>query len=262
GFFRNRLAAVISGWIFVICSNAAFAAAPVPDTDESRIGLLITANHILAEKGILEGFGHVSVRSAANPKHYFIAAAVAPGLVTRNDILEFDENSQPVTDLKGREIYSERFIHGEIYRVRPDVQSVIHSHASDVIPFTLVNVPFKPLIHVAAFLGVDPLPVFDLATAIGENNKMLVNTQESGAPLAKVLGNRSVVLMRRHGMAVTGPDVRWTVFRAIYTEENAKIELEALKLGQPKFMNKYEVDRMDRIDRIWDQWVADAEKKN
>jgi ribulose-5-phosphate 4-epimerase/fuculose-1-phosphate aldolase len=258
-FWQGILKAASCAILAAVATGSTAAPAPAPlDTDADRIALLVTANHVLAHKGVLEGFGHVSVRSASNPKHYFIAAAVAPGLVTRKDILEFDENSVAV-DLKGREVYSERFIHGEIYRARPDVNAVVHSHASSVIPFSVTGVPLKPLIHVAFFLGSEPTPVFDLADAAGENNQMLVSTAATGAALAKSLGDRAVVLMRGHGMAVVGPDLQWAVFRSVYTELNARIELEALRVGQPKFMNKFEVNRTDRMDRAWNQWVHDME---
>jgi ribulose-5-phosphate 4-epimerase/fuculose-1-phosphate aldolase len=233
------------------------AATTQADTDEQRIADLVIANHILASLNVLDGFGHVSVRSVRNPKHFFMARSVAPAQVTRDDILEFDENSQPI-DALGRELYSERFIHGEVLRARPDVQSVVHSHSTAVLPFTVSNAPFKALIHVAYFLGVDPAPIFDIRVAEGEDNRMLVATGPTGAVLARTLGNRAVVLMRGHGMTVVGPSIRDAVFRAVYAQVNAQVELEALRLGPPVFMNEFEVMRTERITRQWDMWAAKA----
>jgi ribulose-5-phosphate 4-epimerase/fuculose-1-phosphate aldolase len=236
------------------------ASTAVADTDEQRIADLVVANHILADQGVLDGFGHISVRSVNNPKHFFMARSLAPALVTRSDILEFDENSAPI-DQRGRELYSERFIHGEILRVRPEVQSVVHSHAAAVLPFSVTKAPLKALIHVAYFLGTEPAPVFEIRDADGQDNRMLVSTARSGAALARTLGGRSVALLRGHGMAVAGASIREAVFFAIYTQVNAQIELEALKVGQPEFMNRFEVMRTERITRQWDQWASHADAK-
>jgi ribulose-5-phosphate 4-epimerase/fuculose-1-phosphate aldolase len=237
--------------------TAQLAATAQADSDEQRIADLVIANHILASLNVLDGFGHVSIRSVRNPKHFFMARSVAPAQVTQDDILEFDENSQPI-DGRGRELYSERFIHGEVLRARPDVQSVVHSHSTAVLPFTVSKAPFKALIHVAYFLGVDPAPIFDIRAAEGEDNRMLVATGPTGAALAKSLGDRNVVLMRGHGMTVVGPSIRDAVFRSVYTQVNAQVELEALRLGPPVFMNKFEVMRTERITRQWDMWAAKA----
>lgn len=233
-------------------------AASIPNTDEGRIAELVVANHILADQNVLDGFGHISVRSASNPKHYFMARSLAPALVTKDDIMEFDENSKPV-DQRGRDMYGERFIHGEIYRARPDVQSVMHSHTPAILPFGLTSAPLKAAIHTAYFLGTEPAPIFDIRDAEGPENLMLVHTTQSGAVLAKTLGNRSVVLLRGHGMAVAAPSIRDAVFRAIYTNENAQVETEAFKLGIPVFMNQYEVTRVEPVSRQWDQWAGQVE---
>jgi ribulose-5-phosphate 4-epimerase/fuculose-1-phosphate aldolase len=227
------------------------------DSDENRIADLIEANHILANESVLDGFGHVSVRSLTNPRHFYMACSRAPALVSRDDIMEFDERSQPV-DQRGRKMYGERFIHGEIMAVRSDVNAVVHSHSPEVLPFSVTKAPFKALIHVAAFLGTTPAPVFEIRDAVGEDNGMLVNENRSGAALAKVLGDRPVVLMRGHGMSVVAENVKLVVLRAIYTQLNARIEAAALRLGEPNFLNAYEVLRTDPIDRPWEVWAADA----
>ena len=235
------------------------APAPTADTDEHRIAELVQANHILANEHVVDGFGHVSVRSVRNPQHFYLARSRAPALVTAADIMEFDENSQPV-DQKGRAMYSERFIHGEIFRARPDVIAVVHSHSADVIPFTVTNAPFRALVHVAGFLGATPVPIFEIRDVAGPQNDMLVRDAKTAAGLAKALGSRTVVLMRGHGMAVTGPSVPMAVLRAIYTQLNARIETEALKLGKPVFLNAAEAARIDPTDRPWEVWAADAER--
>jgi HCOMODA/2-hydroxy-3-carboxy-muconic semialdehyde decarboxylase len=235
-------------------------AAAMPDTDEQRIADLVSANRILADQGVLDGFGHISVRSVKNPKHFFMSRSLAPAMVTKADIMEFDENSAPI-DQKGRDIASERFIHGEIYRARPDVQSVVHSHSHEVLPFTITDTPFRPVIHTAYFLGFDPVPVFDIRNVEGANNKMLVNTMPTAAALAKVLGTRSVALMRGHGLVVTADTIPWATFRAIYTQENAEVLLDALKLGKVNYLNQYEVNRADRVERHWDLWKAQAAQR-
>lgn len=231
-----------------------------PDSEEQRIADLVIANHILADHNVLDSYGHVTVRSFKNPKHFLMSGNRAPALVTADDIMEFDENSLAV-DQRGRRVYNERFIHGEIFRVRPDVVAVVHGHAPEVLPFTVTDgVPLKALIHMAHFIGSEPVPVFDLETVEGANNNMLVLNPKSGAALAKTLGDRNVVLMRGHGMTVVGPNVRRATYNAVYTQVNARVELEALKLGQPKFMNKFEVQRVGQINRAWDAWAQGVKR--
>jgi HCOMODA/2-hydroxy-3-carboxy-muconic semialdehyde decarboxylase len=227
------------------------------DTDESRIADLVTANRILAAENVLDGFGHVSVRSVTNPRHFYMARSRAPGLVTREDILEFDERSAPVLP-NAPQLYGERFIHGEIFAARPDVQAVVHSHSTDVLPFTVTQAPFKALIHMAAFLGDTPAPVFEIRDALGDDNKMLVTENRTGAALAAVLGPRAVVLMRGHGMSVVAASVKEVVLRAVYAQLNARIETVALRMGEPTFLNAFEVDRTDPVARPWEAWVAKA----
>ena len=176
-------------------------------------------------------------------------------LITAADIMEFDENSQAV-DAKARAAYSERFIHGEIYRARPDVKSAIHSHSSEVLPFSLTDTPMVATISTAGFLGSAPTPVFDIRDSEGERNGTLVNTAKIGAAMAKSMGDRSVVLLRGHGMAVAGPDIPTTVFRAVYARLNAQAQLESLRLGKPNGLNAFEAERPVPPERPWELWVA------
>ena len=233
------------------------AVAPA-DTDEQRIQDLVTANHIIADQGVVDGFGHISVRSIKNPSHFFLSKSKAPALITREDIMEFDENSEPV-DAHGRKPYLERFIHGEIYRLRPDVQSVVHSHSPAVIPFGVTTVPLRPIMHMAGFLA-QTTPVFEIRNVAGDDNGILIKNRLLGAALARSLGDSSVVLMRGHGSAVVGPSIKDAVFRAVYTQVNAQIEAEALKLGPPVFLNSMEAAKVDaanrsNVTRDWDLWA-------
>jgi HCOMODA/2-hydroxy-3-carboxy-muconic semialdehyde decarboxylase len=225
------------------------------DSDERRIADLITANHILVTEQVLDGFGHVSVRSLTNPHHFFMSRLRAAGLVNRDDIFEFDERSEPVI-AGGPRMYGERFIHGEIFAVRPEVNAIVHSHSPDVLPFTVTNTPFKALIHTAAFLEDSAAPIFEIRDVAGDDNKMLVNDNRLGAALATTLGSRSVVLMRGHGMSVVGVSVKEVVMRSVYTQLNARVETAALRMGEPTFLNAFEVRRTDPAERPWEAWAA------
>jgi ribulose-5-phosphate 4-epimerase/fuculose-1-phosphate aldolase len=235
---------------------------PFETTDEERIDDLVTANHILFSQGVVDGFGHLSVRSVDHPTHFFMSWNKAPALVTKDDMLEFDQDSTPL-NANGRFPYGERFIHGEIYRARPDVQAVVHSHSPAVIPFGVTGVAMRPIMHLAGFLPQNA-PVFDIRTVSGENNRITVGSKEEGAALAKVLGNSPVVLMRGHGDAVVGPSIKHAVYRAIYTELNAKIQFQALLLGQITFLNPMEAANVDISNesggghKAWEIWKAEA----
>ena len=238
----------------------------ISDTDEQRIDDLVAANHILFDQGVLDAYGHVSVRSVKNPTHYFLSRSRAPGLVTKADIMEFDENSNPV-DQRGRPMYTERFIHGEIFRAHPEVQAVVHSHAASVLPFTVTSTPLRPILHMAGFLP-QKVPTFEIRDIAGEDNGMLVSDQRLGAALAQTLGNSPIVLMRGHGMAVTGPTIRHAVFRAIYAQLDAQVELQALQLGPVTYLNAQEADKVDAVNegtlnstnaRQWQLWVSEAD---
>jgi HCOMODA/2-hydroxy-3-carboxy-muconic semialdehyde decarboxylase len=208
--------------------RAQTAPASAGPADAELILDLIAANRTLARYGIVDAYGHVSVRHNNDPNRFLMASARAPELVTAADIIEYDLNGVPV-DLKGRSQYSERFIHAEIYKVRPDVISVVHNHSPSVIPFGISSIPIKPVYHMSAFIG-EGLPIFDIRAAAGMTN-MLVGTPELGRALASELGDHVAVLMRGHGVAVTGPSIPFSVGRSIYLEMNAAIQLQAIGLG-------------------------------
>jgi len=241
--------------------------ARIPDTEEQRINDLVTGNHILFDQGVLDGFGHVSVRSVKDPTHFFMSQSRAPGLVARDDIMEFDADSKPV-DQRGRPMYGERFIHGEILRARQDVNSVVHSHSPAVLPYTVTGVALRPMIHTAGFIP-DRVPTFEIREVEGDDNGILVHNNLDGAGVAKALGNSPLVLMRGHGMAVTGPSVRHAVYRSIYTQLNAQVQIQAMLIGAGKitFLNPKEAANVDATNegglyserpRQWDLWVAEA----
>jgi HCOMODA/2-hydroxy-3-carboxy-muconic semialdehyde decarboxylase len=194
----------------------------------SEIEDLVLANHILHAEGAVDSFGHVSFRSPERPDRFFMARAMGPRLVTAADIMEFDAEGEPV-DRQGRGIYSERFIHSEIYKKRSDVNAVIHSHSPGVIPFSITDVPLRAVMPPAAFLH-SGVPVFEIREAAGMTD-MLVTNAKRGQALAERLANHSVALMRGHGDVVVGSDLRLAVARAVYTELNARIQLQAVMLA-------------------------------
>ena len=231
---------------------------PLPAADEERIAELVVAHQILSDQGVMDGFGHISVRSATSPGHFFMGrGALVPDLVTPDDIIEYDENSEPY-QAGGRAGPTERFMHGEIYRVRPDVSAVSHSHTAAVLPYAVTKTPLRAVIHTASFLGSRPVPVFEIRDCMGPRNGILVDNPKAGAALAHKLGDRPVVLLRGHGMTVAAPSVLDAVFRSVYTQVNASIQTEARKLGRPRFLNRFEADREQPVWVQWDWWTAQA----
>src|SRR5262249_33748490 len=181
----------------VLIAQQAPASAGIPDP--MLIEDLVCAFHLLTQQGVLDGFGHVSVRHNRSANRFIMSRSLAPDLVTANDLIEFDLDGNPV-DAKGRSLYSERFIHAEIYRARPDVRAVVHNHAPSLIPFSVTTVPLRPMYHMASFIG-NGVPVFDIRKSFGMTD-MLVSDSKKGHALAEVLGQKAVVLMRGHGVAV------------------------------------------------------------
>jgi ribulose-5-phosphate 4-epimerase/fuculose-1-phosphate aldolase len=220
---------------------------------------LAAGSRILAAQGVVDGFGHVSVRHPSSPGRYLMARSIAPARVTPDDIVEYDLESNPV-DAKGRASFLERFIHGEIYKARPDIMSVVHSHSPSVVPFGLVGVPMQAMFHNAAFLAAG-VPVFDIRKKFGATD-MLVSDGAKGVALAEVMGRKDIVLMRAHGSVACGPTLQAAVFRAVYTEVNARIQhwTMALAGGKPPAALDQEEGRLaDRINhtaglRAWDLW--------
>jgi ribulose-5-phosphate 4-epimerase/fuculose-1-phosphate aldolase len=189
---------------------------------------LVTANRILAHEGIVDGYGHVSARSAEQPARFFLSRSMAPGLVTAADLMEFDLDGKPL-NAAGRAAYVERFIHAAIYRARPDVQSIVHCHTPSVIPFADSSVPMRPMYHMSAFLAPG-VPIFEIRGVPGAS-EMLVADERIGQALAGTLGGAAVVLMRGHGAVIVGSSISEAVSRSVYLDLNAKMQAEAIALG-------------------------------
>src|SRR5689334_13006954 len=185
---------------------------------------LVAANRILSQQGVVDGFGHVSARQEPDPARFLLARSMAPGLVTADDIMEFDLDGDAL-DPRGRTLYVERFIHSEIYKAHPDIKAVVHSHSPSIIPFGTTNVPLRPIYHMSSFLGAG-VPVFEIREAGGAGTDMLIRDPALGAAVARKLGGSAVVLMRGHGNVVVGQSIEQVVFRAIYTEINAKLQAD------------------------------------
>ena len=225
--------------------------------DAALLEDMVIGSRILADFGVLDGFGHVSARHPTNPNRFLMARSLAPALVNADDIMEFDLEGNAV-DARGRTVFLERFIHSEIYKARPDVMGVVHTHSAGVIPFSVTNVPLRAMFHNPSFLAAGA-PVWDIRKDFGETN-MLVSDSAKGKSLAKTLGEKSVVLMRGHGDVTVGPSVKMAVFRAYYTDVNAKLQSQAIALGgEINYLTPGEGEQADKtnfvvLDRIWNLW--------
>jgi HCOMODA/2-hydroxy-3-carboxy-muconic semialdehyde decarboxylase len=220
---------------------------------------LVAANRILAEHGVIDAYGHVSLRSPDNPNRFFIARAIAPETVQAEDILEYDLDANPL-DPRGRDSVSERFIHSEIYRARPDVVSVVHTHSPSVIPFSVTGVKMRALFHMASFIG-EGLPNFEIRKA-KKGSDLLVRDSRLGKALAKTLAAKPAVLMRGHGSAVTGENLQRAVGRSIYMEMSARMQMQALLLSRRiTFLDAAEVKASAPVQdykRAWPLWREKA----
>ena len=223
------------------------------------------ANRILFREGVVDAFGHVSVRSDTDPNTFLLARNMAPALVTPDDILTFDLDSNPLNG-NGRAVYLERFIHSEIYKARPDVMAVVHSHSPAVVPFGVVkSMKFRSICHMSSFLPMCT-PIFEIRDVVGEENDLLISSKQLGAALAKVLGDGTCALMRGHGSTVVASNLREVVYRAVYTEVNARLQSEAMRMGEVTFLSEGEMRTATRsiatqINRAWDYWRMRAEGK-
>jgi HCOMODA/2-hydroxy-3-carboxy-muconic semialdehyde decarboxylase len=227
--------------------------APLPEL----VDRLVYANRILYDQGIVDGLGHASVRHDSHDGVFLLSCNRAPGLVRRRDIVCYDYDGNAVSETTERP-YLERFIHGEIYRARPDVMAVVHSHSLSVLPFAVTRNALKPVFHMAGFLGSGSAH-FEIREA-GGNTDMLIRSSYLGQALARSLGMHNCVLMRGHGSTVVGTSLEQAVYRAIYTEVNAKLQLAAHGLGDIEFLNPEEAqlssDMNDgQIPRSWNLWV-------
>jgi ribulose-5-phosphate 4-epimerase/fuculose-1-phosphate aldolase len=235
-------------------------------SDTSRVELalkdLVIANRILAREGVLDGFGHVSIRHPSDPGRYFMSRSRAPELVTRDDLIEFKLDSTAINS-NGRAMYAERQIHGCIYQLRPDVMSVCHNHAHSLLPFGVTGTMIKPIFHMASVIG-EEVPIWDIRDEFGDTN-LLVTDAPKGMALARSLGNRSSALMRGHGGVVVGHTLRQAVFTAIYFQQNAELILRARELGDIRYLSPGEVKAASELlfqplsqDRSWEYWAHRA----
>ena len=217
-------------------------------------------SRILSAQGVSDAFGHLSCRSPERSDRFLIPRSLAPGLVTPDDVVELDLAGDLIGPNPGVKLFLERFIHGEIYRRRPDVLAVVHSHALPVVPFTVVQgAKLRPICHMCGFLRGAPT-TFDLAVHAGPSTDLLIRDAELGRHLAEHLGEASVVLMRSHGYTVVGANVPEAVFQAIYTMKNCEIELAARVLGEPAFLSTGEAEASARTlgiatARAWELWL-------
>jgi len=227
--------------------------------DPVAIDDLIAANRILADQGVLDGYGHVSMRHGSAADRYFLSRSKSPAIITAEDIMEYDLDSNPV-DQQGRLMYIERYIHGEIYKARPDVNAVVHSHSPTVIPFSVTTVKLRPICHMSAFLKQD-VPNFEIRDCDGMTD-LLIRNAKHGAGLASVLGSHDVALMRGHGNVCVGPNIMTAVYRAVYTEVNARLQAQAIALGGPiNFLEPEECElitsrRDTNFQRPWTMWKS------
>lgn len=221
---------------------------------------LVAANRILAQHGVLDGYGHVSVRSKRDPGRYLMSRAVAPESVTADMVMELDMDSRPV-DPNETDIYLERFIHGEIYRMHAQVGAVVHSHSPSVIPFGATATPMRPIWHMCSFIG-EGVPLYEVREKFGDTD-MLIRNPQMGRSLAEVLSNKPAALMRGHGAVVVAAELPLAVGRAVYLEWNAKLQSQAMLMSGGRSIN-YLTDgevkaRSTRdFERSWELWRKQA----
>jgi ribulose-5-phosphate 4-epimerase/fuculose-1-phosphate aldolase len=223
---------------------------------------LVAAYRILAAQGVIDAYGHVSLRSPRDPQRYYLARSIAPELVTVDDMIEYDLDSRPLED-RGRESVRERFIHGEIFKTRPEVMAVVHNHSPSVVPFSVTGAPMRALFHMASFVG-DGLPNFEIRD-VKPGSDLLVKDPSLGQALAKTLGSKPAALMRGHGSVVVGENLPRAVGRSIYLELSARLQMQALLLAGPggkiTYMDAAEVKASDPVQnyaRAWPMWRAKA----
>ena len=225
--------------------------------DRATLEDLAAASRILVDQGVFDAAGHVSMRHPSMPERFLMSRSLAPEMVTADDIMQFDLDCEAV-DAQGRRGFIERFLHGEIYRARPDVMAIAHSHSPPVIAFGLTQVPMRAMYHNAAFLAAGA-PVFDIREKFGTTDIVISNAAK-GAALAQTLADKSVALLRAHGMVAVGPSLPVAVFRAIFTVVSARIQHQAIALGGPLAALDEEEGRIadivnvETVGRSWDLW--------
>jgi ribulose-5-phosphate 4-epimerase/fuculose-1-phosphate aldolase len=255
----SRTACLFASLVISLATMPAHAQALslIPGVPSDLIEDIVIGSRVLADFGVVDGFGHVSARDPANPSHFLMSRSLAPALVTADDIMEFDQDGHPV-DARGRSVFLERFIHAEIYKARPDVMGIVHTHSPGVIPFSVSKTPLRAIFHNGAFLA-GGVSVWDIGKQFGVTD-MLVRNNEIGKSLAEALGDKPVILMRGHGDVTVGPSVKVAVFRAYYTDVDARLQTQAIGLGtEVTYLSAEEGAKADMVnlavlERIWNLW--------
>jgi ribulose-5-phosphate 4-epimerase/fuculose-1-phosphate aldolase len=227
------------------------------------ISELVTANRVVAHLKLVDSFGHVTVRNPENPQRFFMSRSRAPSLVTKEDVLEFNLDSSPV-DLRGLSPYKERFIHGAIYRARPDVMAVCHNHAHELLPLAVTKTAMRPALHSAAVIG-RKVPVWDIRDEFGDTD-LLVTCNEMGDSLARAVGKGTAALMRGHGSVIAGKSMPDVVFTTYYLRLNAEVLIKAMSIGRGvTYLSSGEVDKSGELHRqplsqgrAWEEWCMQA----
>lgn len=223
---------------------------------------LVAANRILANENVVDAFGHVSARHPDNPEHFVMSRSRSPALVEHEDLMVFDLEGNAL-NAQGRRPYGERMIHAAVYEKRPEVNSVVHHHAYSVLPFTVSDVPLRPVVHAASVIGAE-IPVWDINEHYGETD-MLVRQIEQGRNLADTLGDNTCLLMRGHGAVVVGEDIQRAVLTAVYLQVNAEVLLQSMSLGEPKLLSDEEIRLSSAtqfsplaLPRVWEYFCERA----
>ena len=224
---------------------------------------LVIANRILAHEGIVDAYGHVSVRHPRDPKRYLLARSLSPEMVQQADIMEFDLDGTPAGG-DSRQPYLERFIHGAVYEARPEVLAVVHAHAEDVLPFGITSTPLRPVIHSGSFMGAE-VPVWDIRERFGDTN-LLVTNMPQGRDLAARLAGNNVALMRGHGFVAAARSLIEVVRMSVYVPRNARVQMAAMQLGEVKPLSRGEIDARNagykphspETWRAWEYWATRA----
>lgn len=230
---------------------------------KAAISELVIANRIVAHLRLVDSFGHVTVRNPENPQRFFMSRSRAPSLVTKEDILEFNLDSSPV-DLRGFSPYKERFIHGALFKARPDVVAVCHNHAHELLPLAVTKTAMRPALHSASVIG-HHVPVWDIRDEFGDTD-MLVTSNEMGDSLARSVGQGRAALMRGHGSVIAGKSLRDVVFTTYYLRLNAEVLIEAMSMGKDiTYLSAGEVDKSGELHsqslsqgRAWEEWCLQA----
>ncbi|HYA95830.1 MAG TPA: class II aldolase/adducin family protein [Terriglobales bacterium] len=258
---REVLGSILKSSAVVAISSS--VAAAQSSQASSTLEDLVAANHILAQQGILDGYGHVSVRHDTASGRYLLSRSLAPALVTAADIQQYDLDSNPLGPA-AQPSFVERFIHGEIYRARSDVHAVVHSHTPSLIPFGVTGAPLRPLYHMTAFVG-EGVPVFEIRQARGNDPKMLmlVHNPALGRALAETLGSKPAALMRGHGAVIVGWSLPQVVGRSVYLALNATLQAQAMSLGGSiSYLDPQEAreEILDHYQRAWELWKRQAQE--